>query len=330
MTTPRADGLRMPPEFAPHERTLMAWPAREALWGKTLEQAKADYAETANAIAAFEPVLMVAKPGAGEEARRATTGAVDVVELPIDDSWLRDSGPIFLTDGNGRRAASVFRFNAWGERFHPYEQDARIAGRLLEHLGVPGYDAGMVLEGGAIIVDGAGTALTTEQNLLHPTRNPDLGREEIEQRLRDFLGIDRLVWLGEGLVEDRDTDGHIDLIAAFVEPGHVLLQVVDEANPNFPRAMDWVRRCESAGLRVTTIDWLPYDTVNGEQVAASYLNLYLCNGAVIVPVADQPEDELALAKIRQAWPGREVVPVPGRVLAYGGGGPHCITQQVPA
>jgi agmatine deiminase len=330
MPTPREDGLRMPAEFERHERTLMAWPTRKPMWGKPLEQAKADHATVANAIAAFEPVLMVTRPGEADEARRMTTAAVDVVELPLDDSWLRDSGPIFVTDDDGRRAASVFEFNGWGGRLTPFDEDARLAGRLVEHLGVPSYDAGMVLEGGAVIVDGAGTALTTEQCLLHPSRNPDLGREEIEARLRDFLGIDRVVWLAEGLAEDSDTDGHVDLIAAFVGPGHVLLQRVDEANPNFPRALDWQRRCELAGLRVTTLDWLPYDPVRGGQPVASYANLYLCNGAAIVPVSGQEVDELALERIGSVLPGREVVPVPGRVLSFGGGGPHCITQQVPA
>jgi agmatine deiminase len=331
MPTPRQEGLRMPAEFERHERTLMAWPTRRPLWGKTPEEAKADHAEVANAIAAFEPVLMVTRPGAGEEARRMLTAAVDVVELPLDDSWVRDSGPIVLTDGSGRRAASVFGFNGWGEKLLPYDEDDRLAERLVDHLGLPSYDAGMVLEGGAVIVDGAGTALTTEQCLLHPSRNPDLGREEIEGRLRDFLGVDRVVWLAEGLAEDSDTDGHVDLIAAFVGPGHVLLQRVDEANPNFPRSLDWQRRCEHAGLRVTTLDWLPYDTRRGEQrLAASYANLYLCNGAALVPVAGVEEDELALERIGSVLPDREVVGVPGRVLSFGGGGPHCITQQVPA
>ena len=320
----------MPPEWAPHERTLMAWPARESLWSQTLDQAKRDYAATANAIAAFEPVTMVARPGAADEARRALTGAVDVLELPIDDSWLRDSGPIFLLGGEGTRAASVFGFNAWGRRFEPYADDALVGRRLCEHLGVPAYDAGMVLEGGSVIVDGAGTALTTEQCLLHPNRNPELSRDDIEARLRDFLGVDRVVWLGNGLVEDRDTDGHIDLIAAFRGPGQVLLQMVDEANPNHLNCVDNVRRLEAAGLEVMTVDWLPYDVVAGEQIAASYMNLYLCNDAVIVPVAGSESDEAATARIGEAFAGREVVTVPGAVLAYGGGGPHCITQQVPA
>ena len=141
------------------------------------------------AVEAVHELLVVARPGQGAEARAALTGDAEVLELPIDDSWLRDSGPIFVTDGNGRRAASVFAFNGWGEKYTPYDEDARIAGRLVEHLGVPSYDAGMVLEGGSVIVDGAGTALTTEQCLLHPSRNPDLSRDEIEERLLEMAGI---------------------------------------------------------------------------------------------------------------------------------------------
>jgi agmatine deiminase len=329
-STPRADGFAMPPEWAPHERTFMAWPARESLWGGTLEQAKLDYAATANAIAAFEPVTVVARPQDAEAARRALASEVEILELPIDDSWLRDSGPIFLLDGEGRRAASVFAFNAWGERFTPYDDDARIGRRLCDHLGVPAYEAGMVLEGGSVIVDGAGTALTTEQCLLNPNRNPDLSRDEIEATLRDFLGVERIVWLGQGLIEDRDTDGHIDLIAAFRGPGKVLLQMVDEANPNWVNCLDNVRRLEAAGLDVMTVDWLPYDEVSGEQIAASYMNLYICNGGVVVPMAGSEWDPVATERIAAAFPEHEVVPVPGAVLAYGGGGPHCITQQLPA
>lgn len=320
----------MPPEWAPHERTLMAWPAREELWGETLEQAKADYAATANAIAAFEPVTMVVKPGAADEARRALAAEIELLELPIDDSWLRDSGPILLLDAQGRRAASVFGFNAWGRRFHPHDEDARVGRRLCEHLGVPAYDGGMVLEGGSVIVDGAGTALTTEQCLLDPNRNPELSREEIDARLCDFLGVERVVWLDRGLVEDRDTDGHIDLIAAFRGPGQVLVQAVGEDNPNHANCAENLRRLEAAGLDVMTVDWLPYEEVAGERIAATYMNLYICNDAVIVPVAGAQSDQAALARIGEAFPGREVVGVPGAVLAYGGGGPHCITQQVPA
>ncbi len=330
MAVPALATMRMPAEWAPHERTLMAWPCREELWGRTLEAAKADYAAVANAVAAFEPVTVVARPEDADEARGRLDGRVEVLAEPIDDSWLRDSGPVFVTDGDGGRAGVHFRFNAWGGRFEGFDRDAAIGGRLVEWLGDPLVEAPLVLEGGSIAVDGAGALMTTEQCLLNPNRNPDLSREEIEGLLRDHLGVQRFVWLGEGLVEDRDTDGHVDLVAAFTAPGKVLLQMVDEANPNYVACMDNVRRLEAAGLEVQTMDWLPYDQVAGQTVAVPYMNFYVCNGAVVVPVAGQEDDERALAKVAGCYPDREVVPVPGRVLAFGGGGPHCITQQVPA
>ena len=331
MAVPALATMRMPAEWTRHERTLMAWPCREELWGRTLEAAREDHAAVANAIAAFEPVTLVARPADAANARSRLAGEVDVLAQPVDDSWLRDFGPVFVTGQGGERAGIHFRFNAWGERFHPYDRDAELAARLVEWLGDPVVQAPLVLEGGSIAVDGAGTLMTTEQCLLNPNRNPDLSRDEIEALLREHLGVQRFVWLGDGLVEDRGTDGHVDLVAAFTEPGKVLLQMVDEANPNFVACMDNVRRLEAAGLEVETMNWLPYDQVAGQVVPVPYMNFYVCNGAVIVPVAGQPEDdERALAKVRRCYRGREVVPVPGRVLAFGGGGPHCITQQVPA
>ena len=171
--------------------------------------------------------------------------------------------------------------------------------------------------------------LTTEECLLNPNRNPDRSREEIETLLIEHLGAERVVWLGQGLVEDRDTDGHVDLIASFCAPGRVLLQTVPEGNPNFDRCEENRRRAQEAGLEIVPVDQLSYVEVAGEEVAVSYLNHYVCNGAVIVPVAGTEHDEPALAAIADAFPDREIVPVPGTVLAYGGGGPHCVTQQVP-
>jgi agmatine deiminase len=203
-------------------------------------------------------------------------------------------------------------------------------GRLIaEHLGDPVVEGGMVLEGGSILTDGAGTLLTTEQCLLNPNRNPSLSREEIEATLRDRLGVDTILWLGMGLLEDRDTDGHVDLIAAFTHPGEVLLQTVAEDNPNFEHCQKNHAVLVSSGVRVVELPYLPYATVAGETVAGSYLNFYICNGGVIAPVAGADTDAAALETIAGCYPGREVVPVPGLVLAYGGGGPHCITQQVP-
>jgi agmatine deiminase len=320
----------MPAEWARHERTLMAWPTRLELWGDQLEAAREDYAATANAIAAFEPLTMVCASAAeAAQARAALTAAAEVVDLPIDDSWLRDNGPIFVADGDGRRAGVHFGFNAWGEKFAPWDRDAAVGALLVEHVGDLCYEAPFVLEGGSIHVDGEGTLLTTEECLLHPNRNPGMTREEIEVGLRDHLGVETIVWLGQGLVEDRDTDGHVDMIAAFTRPGEVLLQALEPGAASHERMADNRARLVAAGLEVIDFPILALVQVAGEEVAVSHLNFYLCNGAAIVPLAGLDTDAEALERIGAAYPGREIVGVPGRVIAYGGGGPHCITQQVP-
>jgi agmatine deiminase len=321
----------MPAEWAPHERTIMCWPARETMWQERFAQAQADYAETANAIAAFEPVLMAADPRHAAEARRLCGDGVEVVEIPLDDSWARDSGPIFVT-GDGERAGVQFGFNGWGGKFTPFDDDAQFATRVLETLGEARRDAGhFVLEGGSITVDGEGTLITTEQCLFHERRNPALSREEIEAELRANLGVERVVWLGLGLVEDDDTDGHVDNICAFVAPGKVVLQTVtDEANPNHAHAQENLRRLRDAGLEVVEIPWLPYVEGEDPAVAVPYTNFYICNGGLIVPTRGEETDAEALALLESLYPGREAVAVAGETLALGGGGVHCITQQVPA
>jgi agmatine deiminase len=295
-----------------------------------MDQARADYATVANAVAAFEPVTMIANPGRDAAlARAACSGDVEIVELGLDDSWLRDCGPIYVLDDDGGRIAVHFGFNAWGEKFPPWDRDAAVGRLIAERLGDEVREAPLVLEGGSILTDGQGTLLTTEKCLLNPNRNPSLSREQIDALLREHLGVESLVWLGQGLVEDRDTDGHVDLIAAFTQPGHALLQAVPEENPNFENCVENRARLVAAGIDVTDMPYLPYAEVAGEPIAAGYLNFYICNRAVIVPVAGADTDSEALRLIADAYPDREVVAVPGLVLAYGGGGPHCITQQVP-
>jgi agmatine deiminase len=323
--------MRYPGEWEPHERTIMGWPCRTSLWGPTIEQARADYAFVANAIADFEDVTMIA--GSAQDAhaaRAACTGRVEIVELPIDDSWLRDSGPIYTVDDSGGRVAVHFDFNSWGEKFAPWDKDAEIGGLIARELGDEVRKAPMVLEGGSVISDGNGTIITTEQCLLSPSRNPSLSRGAIEELLAEWLGAERVVWLGLGLVEDRDTDGHVDLIAAFTPDRRVLVQTVPAGNHNHERCAENAQRLGEAGIETIEIPHLSYREVAGESVAVGYLNLYVCNGAVVVPAAGDEYDEEAMAIIGEAFPGRSIVQVPGATIAYGGGGPHCITQQVPA
>jgi agmatine deiminase len=323
--------MRMPAEWAPHERTLMAWPCRAELWGELLEQARRDHAAVAAAVSAFEPVTMVANPGEqAARARAACPGEVEVLELAIDDSWLRDSGPIFTLGASGARIGVHFGFNGWGRRYEPFDRDAAAGGLLAERYGDAVEIAPFVLEGGSIAVDGEGTLLTTEECLLHPSRNPSMTRQEIEDGLIEHLGAQRVVWLGKGLLEDRDTDGHVDLVAAFTGPGEVLLQAGPPGTEDEDRMEDNRERLEAAGLTVRRLDVLPFVELAGARVAVSHINHYLCNGAVIVPLVGQETDAEALRVIGAAHPGREVVGVPGALLAHGGGGPHCVTQQVPA
>ncbi|MFD7598381.1 agmatine/peptidylarginine deiminase [Kitasatospora sp. NPDC059812] len=328
--------FQMPAEWTPHDGCLMAWPTRSDLWGETFEEAKREYAQVARAIAEFEPVTMVALPDRGAEAQELCGEGVEVVELPIDDSWFRDSGPIFVLGEDGRRAGVDFRFNAWGGKHHPYDTDDLIAGRLLERLGVERIDSRMILEGGAITVDGEGTLITTEQCLLNPNRNPGMSKEEIEAELIAKLGVSTIIWLPYGGLLDTETDGHVDGVCAFVAPGKVIVQLpADPEHPDYERmranhaVLAAATDARGRKLEILEVPQSAFVEVNGTDVEVGYLNFYIANGGVVVPVADVPEDKGALAAIAAALPGRKVVGVRSRVIAYGGGGVHCITQQVP-
>lgn len=329
--------FRMPAEWSEHEGCLMAWPVREDLWGSVLGDVKEEYTNVARAIAAFEPVTMVAPPGHGDEARTKCGDGITVVEMAQDDSWFRDSAPLFVLDGDGNRAAVDFRFNAWGRKHHPYDSDDRISGLLLEHLGVERIASDMILEGGAITVDGEGTLITTEQCLLHPNRNPGMSRDEIEAELKARLGVAKVVWLPYGGLLDTETDGHVDGVCAFAAPGKVVVSLPDDpGHPDHARM-----RANRAVLEHSTdAQGRPFEIVDVPQTAfadmvdgrveVSYLNYYVANGGVVVPVAGLPQDDAALAVIAAAYPGRKVVGVPALAIAFGGGGVHCITQQIPA
>lgn len=329
--TPREDGFSMPAEWAPHQATLIAWPTRTRadLWGELFDEAQREYAAVANAIADFEPVVMVVDPSQEAEARTFLNAEVELLPVPIDDSWIRDSGPIFVTDRNGRIAAVDFRFNGWGGRYTPHDRDDQLPTALAAHFGMARYEAPLVLEGGAISVDGQGTLLTTASCLLNPNRNPGRSRDEIDAVLRDYLGADVVIWFPNGWAKTRDTDGHIDGIALFTGPAQLLL--LAPADPHDP---DHAGSETNRGLLASTPD-VHGRTVEvvaldpGAEVDIPYANIYLANGVAIVP-AGTPADEVVRAQAAAAFPGRAIVQVPARILHEGGGGPHCITQQVPA
>lgn len=311
----------------------MAWPSRLELWDDKLADAQHDYAAVATAIAAFEPVVMVCNSGHARDVVNLCGAGVTPLEIPINDSWCRDSGPTFVRDASGAMAVVGFEFNAWGNRWHPHDDDARLARRLADWLGLAYFGAPFVLEGGAFFVDGEGTVITTEECLLNPNRNPHMNREQLAQGLCDYLGATTVIWLPFGHSLDTGpagTDGHVDGVLQYASPGHVFLEVVsDSSSPEFDRGranlavLTSSRDAVGRDFEITILDPGPTATV-------SYANHYLANGAVIVPVGSDAVDERAVAVLRDLHPDREVVGVPGNTIALGGGGPHCITQQIPA
>lgn len=329
--------LGMPAEFGPHERTVICWPSRADLYGDLMPEARTAHARVARAVTEFEPVTMIARAGAdAADAHEQCGGAVDVVELPLDDSWFRDTGPIYVT-APGRRVATDWTFNGWGEKFEPFDSDAALARRWGEHAGHEVRTVPMVLEGGSLTVDGEGTLVTTAQCLLHPNRNSHLSRTAIEATLQAELGVAVVHWLPFGLFDDHDTDGHVDNVAAYARPGVLLLQGCDDPDlPDHDRMSAnrrWVDGASDAAgrpIEVIEVPVLPFGEIGGRRVPVPYLNLYVGNGFVLVPVCGHPADTDMCAIIGQQYPGRQVVALDvGAVLAFGGGGIHCITQQVP-
>lgn len=353
-STPAADGFRMPGEFEPHDGCWMLWPQRPDNWRLRAGPAQEAFAAVATAIAVSEPVTVGASAEQVEHAGALLPSAVRVVELPSDDAWARDTGPTFVVDDAGQRRGVDWEFNAWGGIYSPWDRDEEVAARILAIEGAGRYRAPLVLEGGSVHVDGEGTVLTTEECLLNPNRNPGLSREQVERALLDYLGAEKVVWLGRGVYED-ETDGHVDNLACFARPGLVLLSwSEDEDDPQSAISREALARLEAATdargrpfevvrlpspgpLRMDAVEAAGVETRKGtlprragDRLAASYANFYLGNSRLVVPLLDRRHDEEALEILRGCFPGREVVGVPGREILLGGGNVHCITQQVPA
>ena len=321
----------MPAEFARHSRTVICWPARPEIYGSRLPEAQIAHAALANTISGYEPVTMIANPQDLSAARKACAENVDVVALEIDDAWFRDSGPNYVIE-SGELIATCWTFNGWGEKFVPFDRDATIATRWAAHAGHKTRKIDMVLEGGSLNVDGAGTLITTEQCLLHPNRNPKLSRDQIAERLCLELGQQRVVWLPFGLALDDDTDGHVDNVAAFIGEKTVIMQGCEDKNEaDFSRCATNISVAKDAGLTVHEIPVLPYVVTDSVRAAVPYLNFYICNDAVIVPVCGHDADSEMLALLGEFIPDRDIIGLEiGEILSRGGGGIHCITQQIPA
>ena len=317
----------------------MAWPCRPEPWGSLegLLRARVAYAAVARALSGFERVTMVVRPEDHDEARLACGKGIDFAGFRIDDSWMRDIGPLFVTDGAGGVAGVHWRFNAWGNKYHPHDGDAALAESLLDALDMRAYAGPMVLEGGSIVVDGLGTLITTEQCLLNPNRNPNLTRQQIEERLAIYLGITKVIWLGEGLADD-ETDGHVDNIVSFAGPGRVLVHRPRPDGSTNDRVMrDNLLRLAAAhdarGQKLEIIE-VPEPSArlrhDGRRLEMSYINSCLANHGLVVPAFGDPCDDEVVRLMEKVFPDRRVVQVPALDIVEGGGGLHCITMQQPA
>ncbi len=322
-------GLRLPADWEPHERCLMAWPGEESKPGSRAPEAIADFALIAQVIASFEPVLMLAYPDFVEHAETACGPNVEVMELPFDDVWIRDSGPLFTVRGDNELVAVDFRFNRYGWTGVEHDRYAETGVLLADRLDIPRLEVPYVLEGGSISTNGEGTLIAVEASILTESRNPGATREDLEAAFAEFLGVERTIWLEHGLAEDR-TDGHADNLALFIGPTRVLCQTVGDPNdPNASRLAANRAALEAAGLDVVELPALPYSDHDGRRLARTYLNCFVGNGCLVAPLAGVPADAEGLAVLEEAFPGREIVGVPSETLARAGGGVHCVTQQLP-
>ena len=316
-----------PPEWNPHVAVWIGFPSHPELWADDLNPAREEVAAFARAVHADgrgERVLLVAADEEAAAAAHALAPFATVVVEPFGDIWLRDTGPIIDGDGHAR----LFAFNGWGGKYD-LPGDETVGGRLARRRGFHPVEHDWVLEGGAIDGDGTGIVLTTTQCLLNPNRNPGLRQAAVEQRLRDDLGFDRVVWLGEGLLNDH-TDGHVDNLARFVAEGFVAIPEAADNDPNWLVYQHARRDAEAAGLEVVGVP-SPGRVLRDEQIVpASYMNFYIGDAAVVVPTYGAPNDAAAVAAIGALFPGREAVGLRADHILTGGGSFHCISQQIPA
>jgi agmatine deiminase len=331
-----AGNFFMPSEAAPHAACWMAWPTRLELWDDKIDAVRQEFAEIAQAIAPFEPVIMVVDPADAADAARICGPDIRLHQAAIDDSWMRDSGPTFLIDGKGRTAVVNWRFNAWGGKYQPHDKDAALKQVLAWDLDMPVIETPLFLEGGGIFSDGEGTIFTTESCVLNPNRNPGLSKAEIEAELKRCLNAGKIVWM-PGDPTETETDGHIDGLACLAKPG--LLLVETETGPSDPRAgilrenrraLELQRDAKGRSFELIPIGEAQDCPLDDPKFSRSYVNFYIANGAIIMPGYGTASDAAARAAVQAGFPDRAILQLRQKALPYGGGNIHCITQQQPA
>ncbi len=356
-STPKKDGFRMPGEFEEQKQVWMIWPERPDNWRNGAKPVQETFVNVACAIADFEPVTMLVSGRQYANARSRLPEKIRVVEMSSDDAWARDAGPTFVIDDKGGIRACDWTFNAWGGLvdglYFPWDNDDKLAQKVCELEGIDSYRTeGFVLEGGSIHVDGEGTLITTEMCLLSEGRNPHMNKEQIEDMLKEYLNLEKVIWIKDGIDPD-ETNGHIDVVACFVRPGEVAcIWTEDPENPFYEacqaayRTLSEATDAKGRRLKVWKLT-MPKNLVyqrgaetidrsgnavprkNGTICDASYMNFLIVNGGVIAPQYGDEYDALALKQLQEMFPDRKVVGVPTLEVVYGGGNIHCITQHQP-
>jgi agmatine deiminase len=344
--TPKELGFYMPAEWQPHESTWLTWPKDPVTWPDRVTQVEEIYLQMLEALTPHETVNLLVddentENSVKERCTFASSTNIRFHRLKTVDSWIRDYGPNFLVGDRRNQAFNDWIFNAWGNKYEDLKQDNRIPQVLEDELKLPRFEPGIVMEGGSIEVDGEGCVLTTEQCLLNQNRNPHLSRTEIENYLKAYLGVSKVLWLGEGIVGD-DTDGHIDDIARFVAPGVIVCAVEDDPNDaNYELLQDNLRRLrlmtdsKERGFEIVTLPMpgivggTSTDTRNLDRLPASYANFYIANSVVLAPVFGHDNDQRAVETLQRLFNDRRVVPINCEPLVWGMGTIHCVTQQQP-
>ncbi len=337
-------GFSVPPEWTPHAATWTSWPFDDALWEGQLEEVRAEFAELVTTIARFEPVVLNVRDEETEKDAKRHLGELDAPlanitfhRVPLNDVWFRDNGPIFVKNAASEGALTNWGFNAWGDKYAPWDDDDRAPEDVAETLSMKRFSVPVIMEGGSLELNGRGVCLTTRSCLLSQQRNPDLGETDLEEILRKGLGIKHVVWLGSGLEGDH-TDGHIDTIVRFTDDHTIVCAVAeDEQDANFGPMQRNLTLLQS----LRDHDGNPYHVIElplpkkrrdfaGVRLAPSYANFYVGNGFVIVPQYGDEHDARALEILAPLFPARELIGLSSRVLITGGGSFHCVTQQQPA
>ncbi len=358
-TTSKQDGFRMPGEFEKHAGTYIIWPERPDNWRLGGKPAQEVFVKVAQTIGKYEPVTMCVSKEQYSNAREMLPDYVRVVEMSNNDSWIRDCGATFVVNDNKEVRGIDWTFNSWGGLvdglYFPWDQDDKVAMKMCELERVDRYRLDdFILEGGSIHVDGEGTVMTTEECLLSAGRNSSMTKEEIEKVLCDYLNCEKVLWIPRGIYND-ETNGHVDNMCSFVKPGEVVLAWTDDENdPQYERSLEAYNYLTSvtdakgrklkihkiltpSPILITKEESLGVDAVDGtlprqegDRMAASYVNYYVGNGFVALPVFNDPHDKLAIEKLEELYPDRVIEPIYAREILLGGGNIHCITQQLPA